>query len=61
MKKIQLLRNYVFIVAAIAMFAALTGCQVQEQEKLTAVSFTDVTIADDFWAPRLETNRKVTI
>jgi DUF1680 family protein len=61
MKKIQLLRNNVFIVAAIAMFAALTGCQVQEQEKLTAVSFTDVTIADDFWAPRLETNRKVTV
>ena len=61
MKKIQLLRNYVFIVAAIALFTALTGCQVQEQEKLTAVSFTEVTIADDFWAPRLETNRKVTI
>jgi DUF1680 family protein len=43
------------------LFAVLTGCQVQEQEKLTAVSFTEVTIADDFWAPRLETNRKVTI
>jgi len=45
----------------IAVFAALTGCQVQEQETLTAVSFTEVTIADDFWAPRLETNRKVTV
>jgi len=29
--------------------------------KLTAVPFTDVVIADEFWAPRLETNRKVTI
>ena len=61
MKKVQLLKGGVFTIAIMLLFAALTGCQVQEQEKLTAVSFTDVTIADDFWAPRLETNRKVTI
>jgi len=29
--------------------------------KLKAVPFTDVVIADEFWAPRLETNRKVTV
>ncbi len=61
MKKVRLLKGGVFTIAIMLLFAALTGCQVQEQEKLTAVSFTDVTIADDFWAPRLETNRKVTI
>jgi DUF1680 family protein len=61
MKKIRLLRGGIFTIAIMLLFAALTGCQVQEQEKLTAVSFTEVTIADDFWAPRLETNRKVTI
>ncbi len=61
MKKARLLRGGVFTIAIMLLFAALTGCQVQEQEKLTAVSFTDVTIADDFWAPRLQTNRKVTI
>ncbi len=60
MKKSRL-RSGVFTIAIMLLFAALTGCQVQEQEKLTAVSFTDVTIADDFWAPRLQTNRKVTI
>ena len=61
MKKVRLLRGSVFTIAIMLLFAALTGCRVQEQEKLTAVSFTEVTIADDFWAPRLETNRKVTI
>jgi len=60
MKKVRL-RGGVFTIAIMLLFAALTGCQVQEQEKLAAVSFTDVTIADDFWAPRLQTNRKVTI
>ncbi len=61
MKKFRLLKGSIFTITITLLFAALTGCQVQEQEKLTAVSFTDVTISDDFWAPRLETNRKVTI
>jgi len=60
-KKIRFLRSGIYTITMTAMFAALAGCQVQEQEKLTAVSFTEVTIADDFWAPRLETNRKVTV
>ncbi|MHC4335168.1 MAG: beta-L-arabinofuranosidase domain-containing protein, partial [Planctomycetota bacterium] len=29
--------------------------------KLTALPFTQVVIADEFWAPRIETNRKVTL
>jgi DUF1680 family protein len=29
--------------------------------KLTALPFTEVVIADEFWAPRIETNRKVTV
>jgi DUF1680 family protein len=40
----------------------LTSCQVQQKPgKLTAVPFTDVTVADEFWAPRMETNRTVTV
>ena len=31
------------------------------EPKMTAVPFTDVVIADEFWAPRIETNRKVTL
>jgi len=46
------------------LFTLLTGV-IQSAEgqtqNLTAVPFTDVTIADEFWAPRMETNRKVTI
>ncbi len=61
MKKARSLRGGFFTIAIMLLFAALTGCQVQEQQKLAAVSFTDVTITDDFWAPRLQTNRKVTI
>jgi DUF1680 family protein len=46
----------------ITVFAVLTGCQEQQKSsKLTAVPFTDVTVADEFWAPRMETNRKVTV
>jgi DUF1680 family protein len=33
----------------------------QKPDKLTAVPFTNVTVADEFWAPRIETNRKVTV
>ena len=61
MKKIRFLRGGIYTITIIAMFAALTGCQVQESSKLTAVPFTDVTVADEFWAPRMETNRKVTV
>ena len=42
-------------------FIVLTGCQVQQPERLTAVPFTEVTFADEFWTPRMQTNREVTI
>jgi len=57
----------------IAIFALITGCQAEKalsnttqaqkgrKHQLTAVSFTDVAITDEFWAPRIETNRKVTV
>jgi hypothetical protein len=61
MKKIKLSRSRVSAITIIALFAILTGCQVQEPDRLTAVPFTKVTIADEFWAPRIQTNRKVTI
>ena len=61
MNKIRLLRSGIYTITMIAVFAALTGCQVQKSSKLTAVPFTDVTADDEFWAPRLETNRKVTV
>jgi len=61
MKKIRLLRGIIFTITIAALFAVLTGCQAQQSNRLTAVPFTDVTIDDEFWAPRLETNRKVTV
>jgi len=61
MKKIRLLRGIIFTITITALFALPTGCQPQQSSRLTAVSFTDVTIDDEFWAPRLETNRKVTV
>ena len=61
MKKIKLSKSCVFVIAITALFALVAGCQMQKTSGLTAVPFTDVVIADEFWAPRLETNRKVTI
>src|SRR4029453_18050347 len=42
-------------------FAAEQRAQPAMPEKLTPVPFTAVKIEDAFWAPRIETNRKVTI
>jgi DUF1680 family protein len=63
MKKVKLSGNRVFAIMVVALLALVAGCQMQKTRTsgLTAVSFTDVIIADEFWAPRLETNRKVTI
>ena len=61
MKKIQLLRGRLPAITIIALFTLLTGCQTQESGPLRAVGFTDVVITDEFWAPRLRTNREVTI
>jgi DUF1680 family protein len=48
-------------IAIVAMFVFATGCQTQESGQLRAVPFTDVTVGDEFWSPRMETNRKVTV
>ena len=64
MEKIQVLKSYAFSIMVIVLFTLLTGCQMEESHKLTRlrrVPFTDVAFADEFWAPRIETNRKVTV
>ena len=61
MRKIQVLKNRTFTLVSITFFAFLTGCRMVEADKLTAVPFTNVAFADEFWAPRIETNRKVTV
>jgi DUF1680 family protein len=47
--------------ALLALLVAMAGSAHAQTAKVTAVPFTDVTIADEFWAPRMETNRSVTI
>jgi DUF1680 family protein len=62
MKKTRSFGCGVYSIAIIAVLAALANCQAQQKsDNLTAVPFTDVTVADEFWAPRMETNRKVTV
>ena len=68
MVKIRLSRKHLFVIpkgilwiGIIAMFVFVTGCQMQQSGQLRAVAFTDVVIADGFWAPRIETNRRVTV
>ena len=68
MGKFRLLRKHLFAIpkgilwiAIIGLFVFVTGCQKQGSGQLRAVAFTDVVIADGFWAPRMETNRKVTV
>ena len=64
MEKMQESKRYalsVKVMVLLALFMGGTRTTKGQEEKLTAIPFTDVTIADDFWAPRLETNRKVTI
>ena len=64
MEKIKLLKSYAFPIIVIVLLNFFTGCQMEESRKLTClgrVPFTDVAFADEFWAPRIETNRKVTI
>ena len=64
MEKIQVLKSYAFSIMVIVLFTLLTGCQMEESHKMTRLRqapFTDVAFADEFWAPRIETNRKVTV
>jgi len=56
----EILKGILWI-AVVAMFVFFAGCRTQDSAHLRAVPFTDVVIADEFWAPRIETNRKVTV
>lgn len=55
----KVIRRYSWFTFCIAMVFVLSACDALGA--IEAVSFTDVKIADDFWAGRVETNRKVTI
>jgi DUF1680 family protein len=62
MKKTLCFRCGIYSIAMMAVFAVLTNCQAQQKsDHLTAVPFTAVTVSDEFWALRMETNRKVTV
>ena len=62
MKKIRCFGYGVYSMAMIIVFAALASSQAQQKsDNLTAVPFTDVTLTDEFWVPRMETNRRVTV
>jgi DUF1680 family protein len=47
--------------ALLAAFASATGAAPASTYPITAVPFTQVRLTDSFWAPRIETNRAVTI
>ena len=49
------------IVAALLFSPKMNGVRAATDYPIQAPRFTDVTFADSFWAPRLETNRTVTI
>ncbi|MBN2313290.1 MAG: glycoside hydrolase family 127 protein [Sedimentisphaerales bacterium] len=55
------IKNPAITISMVGLFLLLTGCQVQEPERLKAVPFTEVTFDDEFWTPRMKTNREVTI
>ncbi|MBL1217210.1 MAG: glycoside hydrolase family 127 protein [Planctomycetes bacterium] len=45
----------------VSLWQGAAGAQDSPQDALSAVPFTQVRFNDDFWAPRLETNRQTTI
>ena len=63
-QKIRMLKSYAFAIMIIFLFTPLR-CLNQPGEEgihnLNPVPFTKVTIEDEFWVPRMDTNRKVTI
>ncbi|MFB0524789.1 MAG: glycoside hydrolase family 127 protein, partial [Phycisphaerae bacterium] len=64
MEKIPVSKRRTSLIMVIVLLTLLAGGTqtIKGQEgKLMAVPFTDVKIADEFWKPRLETNRNVTI
>ncbi|MHC4483276.1 MAG: glycoside hydrolase family 127 protein [Planctomycetota bacterium] len=64
MEKTRAAKTHIFTIVTTALLIFQTGTVQSakgQSSKLAAVPFTDVVIADKFWAPRMETNRKVTI
>jgi DUF1680 family protein len=64
MKRIQLLKSCILPIAITALFTLPADCLAEETHKLSGlqqIPFWEVTVSDQFWAPRLETNRTVTI
>ncbi len=56
-------RNFSLSTVILVALAALFSCQLAAEPRapLTAVPFTDVKFTDNFWAPRMEVNRTVTV
>jgi DUF1680 family protein len=52
---------HIFLLALPMLVGGVAQATGNAGSSLTAVPFTDVVIADEFWAPRIETNRRVTI
>jgi DUF1680 family protein len=61
MKRAWQVENRTIAASVVGLLLLMTGCQVQKPESLSPVPFTNVTFADEFWTPRLQTNRQVTI
>jgi DUF1680 family protein len=64
MIKTELAKRYRGMTISMTLFvllAGVAGAASGKRPKLRAVPFMDVVIADEFWAPRMETNRKVTV
>jgi DUF1680 family protein len=63
MKRTEILIEAAFLsfLLAFPVGAEAAGTGTQKDYPIRPVPFTDVQIEDDFWAPRLETNRKVSI
>jgi len=61
MTRVKQVQKPAIAASILSLIVCLTGCQVQTPERLRAVPFTEVTFDDEFWTPRMKTNRKVTI
>lgn len=51
----------ILLIPAIAFLSGCSGEKVAENKTITPVPFTSVMVTDNFWAPKIETNHRVTI
>ncbi|MCX5639027.1 MAG: glycoside hydrolase family 127 protein, partial [Planctomycetota bacterium] len=64
MKRTRYSKSHVFAATITALSTLLIGCRMEGSHELTSprpVPFSNIIVADEFWAPRIETNRTVTI